>query len=141
MSAAALAHQTAAPAEGEILDAVVLQPMPAATTGKKTPLLRWHLILKMIILSIPRQARDKHRKNSTKEWRFLTATAAGKGSVSVVIQSTSEFWARHSNVHAGGGRGGGKQAGGGASAGRPDQVTGRGRGAVPAPANTYWENG
>ena len=82
VSAASLAHQ-AAP-EG-ILDAVVVQPMPAST-----------------------------------------------GSVSVVIQSTSEFWSRHSNVHAGGGRGGGKQAGGGALAGRPEQVTGKGRGAVQA---------
>ena len=54
------------------------------------------------------------------------------GSVSVVIQSTADFWARHANVHAGGGRGGGKQAGGGASAGRPEQVTGKGRGAVQA---------
>ena len=54
------------------------------------------------------------------------------GSVSVVIQSTADFWARHANVHAGGGRGGGKQSGGGASAGRPEQVTGKGRGAVQA---------
>ena len=52
------------------------------------------------------------------------------GSVSVVIQSTCHFWARHSKVHAGGGRGGGMQAGGGASAGRPEHVTGNGRGAV-----------
>jgi predicted NAD/FAD-dependent oxidoreductase len=56
--------------------------------------------------------------------------AAEGAVVSVVIQSTSEYWARHSGVHAGGGRGGGRQAGGGASAGRPEQVSGNGRGAV-----------
>ena len=37
------------------------------TTGKETPLLR-HFYTKCIIL--PRQARDKHRENSKKEWRF-----------------------------------------------------------------------
>lgn len=51
--------------------------------------------------------------------------------VSVVIQSTSDFWAQHSSVNAGGGRGNGRQAGG-ASAGRLDQVKGKGRGAVSA---------
>ena len=37
--------------------------------GKKTPFLRFHFILKAIIL--PRQARDKHRKNSKKSTFFL----------------------------------------------------------------------
>eukprot|EP01052_Picozoa_sp_SAG31_P033053 SAG31_NODE_3688_length_3987_cov_2.818930_2_plen_642_part_00 len=51
-------------------------------------------------------------------------------SVAVVIQSTSKFWKRYSGVHAGGGRGGGKQVGGGVSAGQPEQVVGGGRDAV-----------
>ena len=35
---------------------------------RETHLLRCHFILKVMIL--PRQARDKHRENSKKEWRF-----------------------------------------------------------------------
>ena len=37
----------------------------------KRHFLRCHLYIKCIIL--PRQARDKHRENSKKEWRFLRA--------------------------------------------------------------------
>jgi hypothetical protein len=35
-----------------------------------------HFILKMIIL--PRQARDKHREDSTKEWRFPRNVPSGQ---------------------------------------------------------------
>ena len=41
--------------------------------GKETPLLR-HFYAKCIIL--PRQARDKHRDNSKKEWRFPLGLAS-----------------------------------------------------------------
>ena len=48
-----------------------ISPALPGVSGKKTPLLR-HFILKMIVL--PRQARDRYRENSKKEWRFLIAS-------------------------------------------------------------------
>jgi hypothetical protein len=45
--------------------------MGASILGKETPFLRhiYSLFIKCVVL--PRQARDKHRENSKKEWRFL----------------------------------------------------------------------
>ena len=43
-------------------------PCDVPRTGEQTPFLR-HFIAKRII--VPRQARDTHRENSRKEWRFL----------------------------------------------------------------------
>jgi hypothetical protein len=48
---------------------------------KKTPLLR-HFMLKMIIL--PRQSRDKHRKNSKKEAFFLQGGRRAAGADDLV---------------------------------------------------------
>ena len=48
----------------------------------------------------------------------------------LVVQSTDQFWRRHSRVNAGGGMGGGQQrgAGGGRSSGAASSIRGGGRG-------------
>jgi hypothetical protein len=46
-----------------------------AAQKRRFPLPVCHLYIKMMIL--PRQARDKHRENSKKEWRFPHRDAVG----------------------------------------------------------------